>query len=349
MPNLLSGSVPLKGTYGSTATFISLPTAQPYLGKTDTTTTGYTLVTGADGLLQFTSSLGGVQFGGGKIYSQTPNGDLTITSTGTGKVNLVGNVVATNLSANTGTFENITTTNLTVNGRAIFTSATSTVTFAANVIGSQDFTILKQFTSYGSVTLDPINGIVNITPTGIGTVLIRPDSTGLLDNMVVGLNNPQDGYFSDVTAYGQLNVTGNVQLNPTNGLVDISPPGGSVLINPTGGGLMDNMIIGLISPQAGYFTNLTANNVTATNLTVTNPVNINTATISNLTVTNDLYVAGNVYSQGGQPLRNVRVTVDTVPPPDPIIGDFWIDPTKGIEFQYVPNGTGTIWIQFVGF
>jgi hypothetical protein len=69
----------------------------------------------------------------------------------------------------------------------------------------------------------------------------------------------------------------------------------------------------------------------------------------------DIQVGGAVYAQdGGSPaydykLYTPQVTVSTSSPVTARIGDFWIDPSIGVEYQYVPNGTSTVWIQFIGF
>jgi hypothetical protein len=64
----------------------------------------------------------------------------------------------------------------------------------------------------------------------------------------------------------------------------------------------------------------------------------------------DVYVQGNVYSQGGEPLYTPRVTVSTSPPSAITnrIGDFWIDPSIGVEYQWIKDGSNFYWIQFTG-
>lgn len=77
-------------------------------------------------------------------------------------------------------------------------------------------------------------------------------------------------------------------------------------------------------------------------------ITLTTATLVNSTVTGDIYVSGNVYSQGGDPLYTPRVSVSTVAPLGARVGDFWIDTDNGVEFQYIKDGTSTFWIQFTG-
>lgn len=67
-------------------------------------------------------------------------------------------------------------------------------------------------------------------------------------------------------------------------------------------------------------------------------------------VQGDVYVEGNVYSQGGTPLYTPRVTVSITPPTTATnrIGDFWIDPSIGVEYQWIKDGSTYYWIQMFG-
>ena len=83
MAKLLSGSALRKGGSGE---FLDLAGAQPQLPASPTTSTGYTLVT--DSLLRtsYRSSLGNLEFNLGNIWSNIPNGNITLSGTGTGIV-----------------------------------------------------------------------------------------------------------------------------------------------------------------------------------------------------------------------------------------------------------------------
>lgn len=83
MPRLLSGSTLRRGGSGE---FLDLKGAQPQLPATDTTLTGFTLVT--NNLLQtsYKSSLGFVEFTSASMYSALPEGTIRILNTGTGTV-----------------------------------------------------------------------------------------------------------------------------------------------------------------------------------------------------------------------------------------------------------------------
>lgn len=79
MPRLLSGSTLRRGGSGE---FIDLKGAQPQLPPTDTTATGFTLVT--DSLLRtsYRSSLGFIEFNSANIYSSLPSGTIKVLATG---------------------------------------------------------------------------------------------------------------------------------------------------------------------------------------------------------------------------------------------------------------------------
>ena len=71
------------------------------------------------------------------------------------------------------------------------------------------------------------------------------------------------------------------------------------------------------------------------------------------TGTSVLNVPGSVYSNDGNIdesylLYTPRVTISATAPINPRVGDFWIDPTYGVELQYVNDGGNKFWIQFTG-
>jgi hypothetical protein len=207
MPGLLSGGRPLKGTTGSTSIFITLEGAQPSLGITPSTQTGFTLVTGPDRQLVFTSTLGSIFFENGVIRRINSGTDLVLQSNGTGTVQLNGNVLfnGQSLTALVSSLtnivsENLTVTNLTVKGAIEFTSATTTATFAGNVRIAQDLRVDEQFNVLGNVSLSPEGGIVDIRPLFGGSVLIGPSDTGRMDNMNIGDLIPANGRFVNLTA-----------------------------------------------------------------------------------------------------------------------------------------------------
>lgn len=206
MPGLLSGGKPLKGTTGSNSIFITLEGAQPSLGLTPSTGTGFTLVTGANGQLGFTSTLGFISFKDGVVQRITSGTDLVLQSNGTGTVRLSGNVeidsqliFATNAQFTNLRSTNSTITNLTVTGLANFTSATSTATFAGGVQIAKNVRIDQQLNVLGNVSLSPEGGLVDIRPIAGGSVQIGPSDTGRMDNMNIGDLAPANGRFVNLT------------------------------------------------------------------------------------------------------------------------------------------------------
>lgn len=207
MPSLLSGGKALKGTTGSNSIFITLPTAQPNLGLTPNTLTGFTLVTGLNNQLGFTTTLGSIYFWDGVIRRINSGTDLILQSNGTGTVQLNGNVLfnGQSLQAVVSTLtnlisENLTVTNLTVTGQVAFTSATTTATFAGDIRVFQDMRVDQQFDVRGNVSLNPDGGIVEIKPQFGGTVQIGPGDTGRMDNVNIGDLIPANGRFVQLTA-----------------------------------------------------------------------------------------------------------------------------------------------------
>ena len=201
MPTLLNNAVGLTGTSGTSTFFITLNGAQPNLGQTPTTSTGYTLVTGSNGQLQFTNTLGGVAFTSSTIQTSVPNGNLTIQSTGTGALNLNGNVYINGqtLNAGTGTFSSLTVTNLTA--QVGYINGITATTIITNYLQVNTETVFKNLSVTGGVTLSPNNGQdVTIEPTNNGTVYIYPGRTGYLDNLIIGSNSSASGFFTNVTA-----------------------------------------------------------------------------------------------------------------------------------------------------
>lgn len=80
-----------------------------------------------------------------------------------------------------------------------------------------------------------------------------------------------------------------------------------------------------------------------------------TSTITGaLQVVGGVGVQGSIYSVDGNPkLNNLLYTPQStisvgVPPSNPRLGDFWIDPSLGATFQYVLDGVNSIWLQFTG-
>ena len=80
MPGLLSGSLLRRGGSGE---FLDLAGAQPQLPPTDTTSTGFTIVTDSLFRTTYRSSLGNIEFKNAGLYSNLSTGTIRILATGT--------------------------------------------------------------------------------------------------------------------------------------------------------------------------------------------------------------------------------------------------------------------------
>lgn len=104
-----------------------------------------------------------------------------------------------------------------------------------------------------------------------------------------------------------------------------------------------------------YF-NGTTQRLTTPTLTVSSTLDSTVTNTAQAAVVNGgLYVGKGIYSPvSGQPDENYLVytpiiTISTTTPLNPRVGDFWIDPTYGVELQFLKDGTSTFWLQLTGF
>jgi hypothetical protein len=148
MAKLISGSTIRRGGSGE---FIDLAGAMPQLPPTDTTATGFTIVT--DSLLRTTyrSSLGFVEFSDASMYSSLPEGTIRILATGTSLLSL---------STDTGT--------LVVDGG---------IGVGANMVVKDDITVNSLLIGQGYSNIDD-GAYNNIAIRGTATTTINDFSNG---------------------------------------------------------------------------------------------------------------------------------------------------------------------------
>jgi hypothetical protein len=257
----------------------------------------------------------------------------------------------------------------------------STGTFNYDAIVKRAFTV----DGIGGVTLSPQAASVTIQPTLGGTVTIQPSVAGSIENMVIGASVPKDSHFLNSYANNFIGLAttatnlekgalGSIPYQTSSGITDFIGIGlaGSVLVSngstatwSAASGIQTGTSTNALNVFINSSTVNTAYHVilsTATNdygALVQDPgiyydTTNNTLTTPNLTVTNTATVIGSVYSADGIAAENnllytPRVTISTTPPVNPRIGDFWIDPTYGVELQYIDDGGNKFWIQFTGF
>lgn len=95
MPSLISGRVQVTAPgqlTNSRFQYLNLTQAQPALGDTPTTSTGYTLVSTPNGI-KYTNSLGNLVFSSGTITTNITNGNISLLTTGTAAIQLQSNLV----------------------------------------------------------------------------------------------------------------------------------------------------------------------------------------------------------------------------------------------------------------
>jgi hypothetical protein len=213
MPNLLSGS---KLRAGGSGDFINLPGAQPALGPTPSTATGYTLITDSVGITRYSDTLGEIAFSDSTIISYYQDRNITLQTSGTGSFV----INAPTLFNNTVRFSNtLTVVDLDVTNKALITSGIDSsdyLTGALIVTGgvgiSENLNVHGQLivdadlTTKGTVNLNPVDYNVFVQPSGLGTVTINPAAvTGSIDNMNIGSTIAGTGRFTtlNVTAADQ--------------------------------------------------------------------------------------------------------------------------------------------------
>lgn len=117
MARLLSGSTLRRGGSGE---FIDLASAMPQLPATETTLTGFTLVTNEVLQTSYRSSLGFVEFRDSKLYSSLPEGIIKIVATGSNFLSISTDTGNLTVEGGIGVGGNIfTKEDITVNGLVI--------------------------------------------------------------------------------------------------------------------------------------------------------------------------------------------------------------------------------------
>jgi hypothetical protein len=213
----------------------------------------------------------------GDIKAATFRGSLVssnVTITG----GSIDNATIGSTNANTGAF-----TTLTASGATTLTAGTAStdattgtlvVTGGVGVSGKINSGSVGTgaLTATGAVSLNGANITVSLQPTGTGTVTIKPNTTGVLDNVTIGATTARAGTFTDLTANTSVSMS----------------PSGTVTINPTTAGTINNMSIGATIRGSGAFTTLAANGA----VTFTQNTASTTTTSGTLVVTGGVGISG---------------------------------------------------------
>jgi hypothetical protein len=128
------------------------------------------------------------------------NNVLTIASGGA--IGLVTSPTTNTLTMNLSS-SNLNVTNFTVTGtltlNPTLVSTLDNITIGSITPAPATFTSL---TVTGAVNMNPTNANITISPTGTGTLIINPNTTGTIDNIAIGSNVPAAGNFTSITIAG---------------------------------------------------------------------------------------------------------------------------------------------------
>jgi hypothetical protein len=220
MPKLLSGQVLRTGGSGQ---FLSLPNAQPALGPSPTTSSGYTLVTSPAGITSYSNILGNITFFEGSLTNYVADQNIVIRTTGNGSLFVDTSATFTNPVIFLSTF---TFTDITASGAIRFTAGTPSndylsgtlvvtggVGISEDLYVNNDFHVNGTLEGRGQVTLSPAGNNVTIQPSSGGSVTINPSSLGSVDNMQIGQSTARSGKFTILEATESLVVS-----SPTNSI-----------------------------------------------------------------------------------------------------------------------------------
>jgi hypothetical protein len=217
MPKLLSGGVLRVGGSGQ---YITLPGAQPALGPSPSTGTGFTLITGPTYITEYSSSLGFIQFTSGTLYSYVPGQNISIQTTGTGTFQ----VFAPTEFNNTVRFNNtLTFTDLTASGLIRFTNTTtaiSSTTGAMTVGGGAGIggDLYVGGTIYGNISTASLTSLtLDTTRITVANTLTSGTFFLVLASTATGLVSPQtNGGITYNNSTGVLAITSSTASTSTN-------------------------------------------------------------------------------------------------------------------------------------
>lgn len=145
----------------------------------------------------------------GYTYINVPTQDTLTLNATTNTLNVTGSngiTVATTPATNT------LTVNLASSTTIPNLSVSTTLTLAPTTTGALDNIVIgattpraatfTTLTSTGATSLSPNNASVTISPTGTGSIIVNPATTGSINNMNIGASVPGTGRFTTVTLTG---------------------------------------------------------------------------------------------------------------------------------------------------
>jgi hypothetical protein len=258
-----------------------------------------------------------IQTNGGKIYYQTVDqygdfrvGDKFLINQRTGDVTFNASALNLNNISSLLISDGVNSTNITPGNIAV-----GNLNLGGNTIGSLT----------GNITIAPASTLTtidsNLTVTGSGNFGQTSYAAGsqILTAATIGNFGVTDLRAGTDTAISTS--TGNVTIWNTSTLQTIT--------------------------DRGFTTTNRVNIANSTNATTS--TNGALTVLGGIGVIGDVQVGGNVYS-GTKRLYSPNVTISLTAPTTATnnIGDFWIDPSIGVEYQWVQDGANYYWIQFTG-
>ena len=241
--------------------------------------------------------------------------------------------------------------------------------YDGNLTQPVDGTVFTAYTGSGTVlTLSPVGALSNLGGVGIEGNLIVSEQVDVYGGMTVRYlitgtittaTNLAGGALGSIPYQTAPGITSFIDIGANDTVLtsDGTTASWQTLGSITVGGSInaDNAFINSTVSNVTYYPTMAEFIGTYTPLIadqffsyVTTPVSTSAYFV---TGTNSFNVPGSVYSMEGHPSENYllytpRVYIGTSPPANPRVGDFWIDNSIGVEFQYIDDGGNKIWVQF---
>ena len=155
----------------------------------------------------------------GYTYVSVPTQDTLSLNSTTNTLNITG---SNGIVITTDTVTNSVNINLASTSPIPDLTVTNTLTINPSTTGALNNVIIggvtprsatfSSLTTTGATSLSPANATVTISPTGSGTLIVNPATTGTINNMNIGSIVPSTGRFTTVT------LTGAPGLSPTSAI-----------------------------------------------------------------------------------------------------------------------------------
>jgi hypothetical protein len=164
---------------------------------------------------------------------------------------VIGGIITINSAGTTGSINNVLIGNL------VPRAATFTELNVNNTAQINDTTIV------GDLTMSSPDSVINISPSGSGTVTINPSTLGSIDNVTIGLTVPRAATFTNTTTTSLSSNTGAI-----------------TTVNSTTGNITT------VNSTTGNITTVNSTTITATNVIINNSLTVDSITTDEITINN---------------------------------------------------------------